>query len=264
MMSQTLRLSDGLTAHALVAGEGPPLVLIHGVGMCAQTWAAQVAILAAHHRVIAVDMPGHGQSDPLPLNANLSDFVTWAAQVIAALGVGPVNLAGHSMGALMTIGTAIEYPQLVLRAAALNAVYQRTPDARAAVRARAAEIAANIGGIDGPLDRWFTPAQETLRDQVAGWLRAVSHRGYATAYSAFADGDTVYAGRMHLIRCPLLVLTGEGDANSTPAMTETMAGQAPHARAVVIAGHRHMVTLTAPEAVNEALLTWLTTQETAA
>jgi pimeloyl-ACP methyl ester carboxylesterase len=184
--------------------------------------------------------------------------------MIAALGLGPVNLAGHSMGALMTIGTAIDYPDLVLRAAALSAVYQRSPDARAAVRARAAEITADLGGIDGPLDRWFTPAQRALRDQVAGWLRAVSHRGYATAYSAFADGDTVYAGRMHQIRCPLLVLTGEGDANSTPEMSETMARLVPNARAVVIAGHRHMVTLTAPEMVNEALLIWLTTQETAA
>ena len=105
--------------------------------------------------------------------------------------------------------------------------------------------------------------QAELFDQVAGWLRAVSHRGYATAYRAFAEGDTVYADRLDQIRCPLLVLTGDGDANSTPAMTETMAEMAPHGRAAIISGHRHMVNLTAPEAVTAELQRWLSTKETA-
>jgi len=54
-----------------------------------------------------------------------------------------------------------------------------------------------------------------------------------------------------------LALTGARDPNSTPAMARQMAGQAPRGRAVVIEGHKHMVNLTAPEAVNAALLDWL-------
>ena len=61
-----------------------------------------------------------------------------------------------------------------------------------------------------------------------------------------------------------LVLTGDGDANSTPAMTRAMAAMAPHGRAVVIEGHRHMVNLTAPEAVTAELQRWLETEETLA
>jgi pimeloyl-ACP methyl ester carboxylesterase len=168
------------------------------------------------------------------------------------------------MGALIAGGLAVERPDLIRRAALLNGVHRRTPEARAAVLARAAEIAAGAGGIEAPLARWFSPEEAALRDQVAGWLRAVSATGYASAYRAFARGDAVYSDRLGEIRCPLLVLTADGDANSTPAMTEAMAAMAPQGRAVVIRGHRHMVNLTAPEAVTAELQHWLSTKEIAA
>lgn len=264
MMSRTLRLSDGLSVRVIEAGAGEPLLLIHGVGMRAEAWAPQIAALAPDHRVIAVDMPGHGDSDPLPGQPQLPDYVAWAARVIQALGLGPVSVAGHSMGSLIAGGLAVEHPELVRRAALLNGVHRRSPAARAAVLARAAEIAAGAGGIEAPLARWFSPDQADLRDAVAGWLRKVSPAGYAAAYRAFAEGDGIYADRLDEIRCPLLVLTGDGDANSTPAMTEAMAAMAPKGRAVVITGHRHMVNLTAPEAVSAELQRWLSIKEIAA
>ena len=264
MMSRTLHLSDGLAIRVIEAGAGEPLLLIHGVGMRAEAWAPQIASLAVDHRVIAVDMPGHGHSDPLPGTPDLPDYVAWAARVIQALGLGPVSVAGHSMGALIAGGLAVERPDLVRRAALLNGVHRRSPEARAAVLARAAEIAAGAGGIEAPLARWFAPEEAALRDQVAGWLRVVSATGYASAYRAFARGDAVYSDRLGEIRCPLLVLTADGDANSTPEMTRTMAAMAPQGRAVVIEGHRHMVNLTAPAAVTAELHHWLSTKEIAA
>ena len=58
-------------------GTGEPVLLIHGVGMRLEAWAPQAEALAASHRVIAVDMPGHGESDRLPDDAQLTDFVAW-------------------------------------------------------------------------------------------------------------------------------------------------------------------------------------------
>lgn len=261
MMLQTLRLSDGAAVRALIAGEGAPVVLIHGVGLRAEAWGPQIAALATDNRVIAVDMPGHGESDPLPDGARLPDYVGWAAQVIAALDQGPVSLAGHSMGAMIAAGVAVERPDLLARLALLNAVHRRSAEARAAVMARADQIAAGADGIDGPLSRWFGPEDAAVRAQVAGWLKGVSRPGYAAAYRAFAEGDGVYADRLQAIRCPALVLTGEGDGNSTPAMAQAMADAMPLGRAQVIAGHRHMMSLTAPDAVTTALRHWLTREE---
>ncbi|GAB1479332.1 alpha/beta fold hydrolase [Paracoccaceae bacterium] len=264
MTSRILHLSDGLAVRVIEAGAGEPLLLIHGVGMRAEAWGPQIAALSVAQRVIAVDMPGHGQSDPLPGQPDLPDYVAWAARVIQALNLGPVSVAGHSMGALIAGGLAVEQPDLVRRAALLNGVHRRSPEARAAVLARAAEIAAGAGGIEAPLARWFAPEEAALRDQVAEWLRVVSPTGYASAYRAFARGDAVYSDRFGEIRCPLLVLTADGDANSTPEMTRTMAAMAPHGRAVVIEGHRHMVNLTAPAVVTAELQHWLSTKEIAA
>lgn len=254
MTSRTLRLSDGGTVRVLEAGAGEPLLLIHGVGLRAEAWGPQMR-LEAH--VFAVDMPGHGDSSPLPVGARLPDYVAWAARVIEALGVGPMNVAGHSMGSLIAGGLAIDRPDLVKRVALLNAVHRRSPEARAAVLGRAAEIAAGAGSIAAPLARWFTEDQAEIRAQVASWLHAVSQTGYAMAYRAFAEGDTVYADRIGQISCPTLVLTADGDANSTPAMTHAMAGMVQHGQAIVIEGHRHMVNLTAPQAVSAALRDWL-------
>jgi len=254
MTSRTLRLSDGGTVRVLEEGAGEPLLLIHGVGLRAEAWAPQMR-LEAH--VIAVDMPGHGDSSPLPEGAQLPDYVAWAARVIAALDIGPMNVAGHSMGSLISMGLAIERPDLVKRVALLNAVHRRSAEARSAVLARAAEIATGTGNIAAPLARWFTDKETDMRDLVAGWLSAVSIKGYATAYRAFAEGDNTYADRMGEIDCPTLVLTADGDANSTPAMTYAMAGMVQHGQAVVIEGHRHMVNLTAPRAVSAALRDWL-------
>lgn len=260
MMSATPRLSDGSALGLIEAGHGAPVVLIHGVGLRAEAWGPQLTALARDHHVVALDMPGHGGSALLPAGALLPDYVAWAAGAIRALGLGRVAVAGHSMGALIAGGLAVDHPDLVARVAMLNPVHRRGPVAKAAVMARAEEIAAGAGGIEAPLARWFSPAEDGLRDQVAAWLRQVDGAGYAAAYRAFALGDETYADRLGQIRCPALILTGEGDANSSPDMTHAIAA-ACRGRAVVIPGHRHMVNLTAPTAVTDALRDWLGTEE---
>lgn len=260
-MSRTLRLSDGSAVRALEAGAGEPLVLIHGVGLRAEAWGPQAAALSQDYRVIAIDMPGHGGSDPLAKGARLLDYVAWAARAVEALDCGPVNIAGHSMGALIAVGLAVSRPELIRRIAALNGVYRRSEQARAAVLSRADEIGRGAFSIDGPLDRWFGGDNNPMRAQVADWLRNVDASGYAAAYRAFATGDGDYADRLGEIRCPALLLTGDGDANSSPAMSETMAAAIPLGQAVIIPGHRHMVNLTAPDAVTGAMRYWLSREE---
>jgi len=257
MMSATPRLSDGSALGLIEAGHGAPVVLIHGVGLRAEAWGPQLTALARDHHVVALDMPGHGGSALLPAGALLPDDVAWAAGAIRALGLGPIAVAGHSMGALIAGGLAATRPDLVARVAMICPVYRRSAEARAAVLSRAADIAAGKGNPEAPLSRWFEPGEEAHRDLTATWLGAVDPAGYATAYAAFAGGDETYADRLPAIRCPALVMTAEGDANSTPAMTHAIAAAIPGAKALVIPGHRHMLTLTAATEVNAALQDWL-------
>jgi len=261
MISKTQQLSDGSLIHLREAGDGVPVLLFHGVGMQSIAWEPQISELSRDFHVMAVDMPGHGKTPLLPNDPRLPDYVAWGAKVIEALAAEPVSIAGHSMGALIAGGIAIERPELVRRVALLNGVHRRDPEAKKAVLQRAQKIANGKFDVTEPLSRWFGADDTETRHRVACWLREVSPAGYAAAYRAFAEGDEVYADRFETIQCPLLVLTGAEDPNSTAPMTQTMANLAPKGRAVVIEKHRHMVNLTAPEIVNNELRRWLANEE---
>ncbi|MFO1143223.1 MAG: alpha/beta fold hydrolase [Amaricoccus sp.] len=251
--------SDTRSGAAYVAkGTGEPLVLVHGVGLRLEAWAAQIEALSATNRVIALDMPGHGGSAPLAEGARLPDFVGWLVRVLDDLGLERVNLAGHSMGALIAGGMAAEHPDRLARVGLVCGVHRRTPDAAAAVIARAEALSRGERDSAGPLARWFgVGSTDPAAALVGEWLDAVEAGGYATAYQAFATGDATYADAWPGVTQPALFLTGALDANSTPAMARAMADAAPRGRAVVIEGHGHMVPMTAPAAVNAALRTWL-------
>ncbi len=251
------------TVHGVAyvdAGEGEPVVLIHGVGLRLEAWAPQIESLAATHRVIAVDLPGHGASSPIGQGSGLAAFVDWFVAALDDLGLDSVNLAGHSMGALIAGGCAITAPERVRRVALVSAVHRRDGAASAAVRARAAEIAAGKLDPVAPLSRWFGSdcvASEPYR-LVRAWLADIDIEAYATAYGAFAEGDVVYADRWPEVTCPALFLTGDLDPNSTPQMSLDLAAASPHGEACIIADHRHMVNMTAPDEVTAALQHWLT------
>lgn len=85
-------------------GKGEPLVLLHGVGMRLEAWAPQIEAFSRSHRVIAVDMPGHGESVGLPPGSKLEAFVAWFGGFLDEMAFSEVNVAGHSMGALVAGG----------------------------------------------------------------------------------------------------------------------------------------------------------------
>ena len=236
------------------------VVLLHGVGMQSAAWTPQIDVLSRTFHVIALDLPGHGESAPLSRGSDLTVFVDWLGSALDALEQERVSLVGHSMGALIASGFSIARPDRVARVALLNGVFQRDAAARKAVIARAFQIAEGAFDVETPLARWFTddPIDQKARDQVEYWLRTVDSGGYETAYRAFAQGDQIYAERFGEIACPLLAMTGEMDPNSTPAMAQAMARAAQDGEANVVAGHRHMLNLTAPDIVNGTLMAWLT------
>ena len=242
-------------------GRGEALLLLHGVGLRAEAWAPQIDRFSRTHRVIALDLPGHGHSPAPAGEPCLHDYVARIDEFLRELDCGAVNVAGHSLGAMLALGLAVESPRRVLRVAALNGVHRRDSRARAAVVARAAALQAGEVDLAAPLRRWFSEqpsgAEAQAREQTAAWLAMADPSGYAAAYRAFAHGDGVYSDRLAEISCPALFLTGECDPNSTAAMSRTMAAACVRGRAVVVPGQRHMASLVAAEAVNAELERWL-------
>lgn len=266
---RTLRYTgrDGAPAwvayrRAGVAG-APVVVLIHGVGMASEVWGPQIAALSARHDVIALDMPGHGGSSLPPEDARLSDYAGQVVALLDALAIPSAVLIGHSMGALVALETALSHPARVRAVAALNAVFCRTPEQRAIVTARAGALDAEgrAASHAAAVARWFgapVPAElQASAAQVAALLAAGDPAGYARTYALFAASDDAHRDRLSSLAVPALFITADGDANSTPAMSQAMAALAPQGRAEVLQGARHMMTLTHPDEVNARLLAFL-------
>ena len=260
MMSRILQLSNNKKVHYIESGQGEPTVFIHGVGMQALAWQPQLTFFSKNYHVISVDMPGHGKSDGLQEGSTLTDFVTWGIEVIEKLALGPVNLVGHSMGSLITLGVSVTRPDLVKRMAVLNSVYKRSSKEKKAILKRVAELESGYMDTISPIQRWFNGTKNTkLAYKVKSWLEEMKASEYLIAYSAFAHGDNVYADNWKEVRCPSLILTGEQDLNSSADMATQMADNAKFGKAVIIKNEKHMVNLTAPRLVNKAISQWLQT-----
>lgn len=261
-MSTVSRGVAGGTSY-LRTGSGHPVILVHGVGMNAAFWRPQIRALAASHDVIAFDMLGHGGSPLPPDPARLEDYADQLLALMDALGLERADLVGHSMGALVVLGFALGHLSRVGRLVALNGVYKRTPAQRASVRERVVRLEAGADG-DGnraTLARWFGDPVPPPLCETAEWvdaaLSSVNPLGYARTYRLFAEADGALAGRLAGLSMPTLFMTGELDPNSTPEMSRAMAEQAPHGRAVVLPGERHMMSLASPDRVNAVLSEFL-------
>lgn len=254
-MTWTIRPRSKTGALAAVtAGDGPLLVLIHGVGLQAEAWGAQITALAQDYRVVAVDMPGHGDSPRLKETPTLAAYTDRIAEVID----GPATVIGHSFGSMIALDLAIRHPAKIAGVAALNAIYRRSPQARAAVVARA-------DGLDGtsaadpaaPLDRWFGTEASEERTACENWLRATNPAGYRDAYRVFAQEDGPKESDLQALHCPALFLTGGQEPNSTPAMSQQMAALAPQGRAEILPNAAHMAPMTHGADVNRILTGFL-------
>ncbi|WP_299783734.1 alpha/beta hydrolase [uncultured Roseobacter sp.] len=253
----TRQRSEGAGALAYcVEGRGPAVVLIHGVGLRAEAWNAVSPILAPDFTVYRIDMPGHGAS-PLGGAAKLSDYVARVLTFIHALD-GPVCLAGHSMGAMIVVEVAAQAPEKVVAVAGLNAIYRRSAEAAAAVQSRAAALTHLTAPDPAPtLARWFGAAPSGATAEAAAacrsWLTQVDPDGYATAYRIFARHDGPSEKRLRRLQMPALFQTGADDPNSTPDMSQAMAAKAPFGQALTVPGAAHMMPMTHPDAMAEAL-----------
>ena len=102
------------------AGEGAPLVLVHGLTSSKVAWRENIEPLAERHRVYAVDLPGHGDSDKTNVNYDSAFIVGLMREFVLGLGHERVVLAGISLGGGVSLLTALEHPEMVSKLALIG------------------------------------------------------------------------------------------------------------------------------------------------
>ena len=247
LQSLTERKTAAGTAY-LDCGTGEPLVLIHGVGLNKQVWQPQLDAFCGEYRVIAYDTLGHGNSWVPSAHLALDDYFDQLAELLDTLGIASINLCGHSMGALITLGFSLKYPNRVRRIIPMMGVYDRTLEHQQRSRKVADILAGPRAGVllNSTLKRWFSeqdyadPSRAKQISLVRNWLEVVDNAGYSRAYRVFAENGETYVGQLAGISAPALFITAQGDPNSTPEMSRRMATEVQHGQVHIMPGERHM------------------------
>ena len=252
-----VRLPDGTAAF--VAGAGPALVFLHGVGLDRRMWAAQVHGLARSHMVVTYDLMGHGKSPPVMGEAALDDWVLQLERVRRALRIERFSLAGFSFGGMIAQGFALKHPGRLERLVLMSTVYDRSTEERAKVEARLklAREETPSAIVPAALERWFSPAfaagQPEIVQEYSQLLQNNDAESFLAAYGCFAGADRELAGRLGAISCPTLVMTGELDTGSTPEMARKMTAAIANAKLSILPRGRHMMAVETADEVNAVL-----------
>ncbi len=98
----------GTTWHVQRMGRGPTLLLVHGTGSSTHSWRGLMPILAARHDVVALDLPGHGFSQPLLGSGGLAGFAAALAALLDAIEAAPTLGVGHSAGAAILVRMSLD------------------------------------------------------------------------------------------------------------------------------------------------------------
>jgi pimeloyl-ACP methyl ester carboxylesterase len=109
-------------------GSGPTIVLVHGLGSRITNWLPVARILARRHRVVLVELPGHGET-PMPEPFTLDRAALSLDRAISEVTTGPVVLVGHSIGGLVAADEAIEHPSRVRALVLVEAPLRQDLDA---------------------------------------------------------------------------------------------------------------------------------------
>jgi pimeloyl-ACP methyl ester carboxylesterase len=254
-------LSD-VSLHVIDEGPrtAPPLVLVHGVGARIENWEGVARRLASAFRVVRFDLRGHGASERLAEGLTLEVLTKDLEALLDRLAIQRCFLAGHSLGGMIAQKFSIMHPERVVAAAFLSTACGRSEEEKTKVAARVAMIAKGVGGshFRNSLDRWFTAefiaANPALIERYATRNAENDPACYAAAYKVLAETDLI--DQIGTIRLPVLIVTGENDTGSSPAMAAAMHSCIPSSRLHILPRLKHSILIEAPDDVADLLTTF--------
>ena len=262
----------GLRYHYLTAGQGTPLLLLHGFTGSSENWTSHQPAFSEHFTTITPDILGHGQS-AAPQNAGRYAIAEAAADLVELLdqlSAEPAHLLGYSMGGRLALFMALHYPirfrSLTLESASPGLKIASERHARIE-RDQALADQIESDGIEAFVSYWETlplwQSQQSLPSHIRERLRQQrlhnSAHGLANSLRGMGTGaQPSLWNQLSQLELPVLLLSGALDEKFT-AIGKRMAEQMPNARQVSIADVGHTIHLEAPEAFRRQVLEFLRT-----
>jgi 2-succinyl-6-hydroxy-2,4-cyclohexadiene-1-carboxylate synthase len=258
--------------RVVVRGVGPPVLLLHGFMGSADSWGERILSgLARSHRVLAVDLPGHGWSDAPtdPAKYALHAVVEDIASLMGEMGMPRADWIGYSMGGRVALGAAVLAPERVGRLVLEGASPGIELESERKERRESDELLARSLEIEGMrpfLDAWselpLFASQRRLPQVVRDLERKRRLQNRPDSLAACLRGLGTGAqpslwDRLPELKSPVLLLTGAEDekfGRIAERMVERLPTTSQH---IVVPSAGHAVYLEAPEAWLEAVTPWL-------
>lgn len=245
------------------AGEGTPLILLHGLWGGSNEWQAVIPALSKGHRVIAMDMIGfHGSAKPGVQyhNALLSQFL---AGFIETLRLEDVVLIGHAMGANTATFTAVHHPENISALVLIDGAGYRSPDRDLAampsegmLRFRRIATGSSLSATRGLLERRVAdPSLVTdtwVEEAFAMWVESARAIG-----DLLSEGGDVSEAEMKSIKAPVLIVWGADDKVFSPDNATRLHADIDHSTLQIIEASGHLPQLERPEAFLDAVISFL-------
>ncbi|MGY1723846.1 alpha/beta fold hydrolase [Blastococcus sp. SYSU DS0533] len=278
------RIVHGHKRAFLLAGEGPPLLLLHGIGNTCQTWAGVIDRLAEAHTVIAPDLLGHGDSDKPRGDYSIAAYANGMRDLLSVLDVEQATVVGHSLGGGIALQFAYQFPERCQRLALVGSGGlgpELSAGLRAATLPGAELVVSALAGVSGPL-RGGLRVVESL-GRAAGWRQVgdlaeavdallalhdvEARRAFLRTLRGVVDvrGQAVTAlDRLYLAdSVPMLVVWGGRDPIVPAQHAETVRTAVPSARVEVFEDAGHWPHLDEPDRFCDVLLDFVATTEPA-
>ncbi|WP_446038890.1 alpha/beta fold hydrolase [Streptomyces sp. SID1121] len=242
------------------------VLLLHGLMGRASHWASTARWLAERHRAVALDQRGHGRSEkPAEGPFTREAYVADAEAAVEQLGLAPVTLIGHSMGALTAWQLAAKRPDLVraliicdMRASALGAASQREWENWFQTWPVPFATLADVRKWFGEDDPWVeraSPARgefyaEVMAERADGWAPVFSRRQMLTSRETWVHD--AHWEELAQVRCPTLVVRGQ-DGELGRAEAQEMVRVLPRGAYAEVADAGHLVHYDRPDAWRAAI-----------
>jgi pimeloyl-ACP methyl ester carboxylesterase len=257
---------DGVRTYYRVQGQGPALVLLHGLGSSHLTWQASIAALAERFTVYALDLPGFGYSDKPAGYASARQTAAFVDRWLSTLGLEQATLVGHSMGGAIAMWLAIEHPARVERLVLVNAT--EIGDSAAIFRLLAIPIVGQL--------LLETTTATTLRllmadpyvqkhvltpelaATYAGFYWTPGARRALIEHSRAYDADrAALLPRLDHLDVPALIVWSDRDPYFPLAVGQELLARLPSARLEVISDAGHLPQEEQPARFGRIVLDWL-------
>jgi pimeloyl-ACP methyl ester carboxylesterase len=251
---------NGINVEYQLYGEGPPLLLIHGLGSSGRDWEMQIDAFSEHFQVIVYDVRGHGKSEKPSGRYSVPLFAKDCAEILRALGFDKVHVVGISMGGMIALQLAADCPEIVQDLVIVNSgpdlvvrsikdlilFWQRLIIVKLLGMRKMGEVLSK---------RLFPkPDQGDLREIFVERWAENDPRAYNQTLKGLVGWSVVE--KLSLISCPTLIVAADQDY--TPLEVKSgMVEQIPNAQLVVMEGAHHAAPMEYPDQFNQILRDFL-------